>query len=100
MIGMIMMLTIINYIDRMTLSVLAPTIMEEFNMPMRVTAITPGPNNLMLLASGVNFGLRRSLPYCLGICIGFFVMLAIIGFHPGSTPRGSAAPAAVTAPAK
>ena len=32
MIGMICMLTIINYIDRMTLSVLAPTIMEEFNM--------------------------------------------------------------------
>jgi hypothetical protein len=32
MIGMIFMLTVINYIDRMTLSVLAPTIMEEFNM--------------------------------------------------------------------
>src|SRR5688572_33276669 len=32
MIGMIFMLTVINYIDRMTLSVLAPTIMEEFGM--------------------------------------------------------------------
>ena len=28
-----------------------------------VMSVTPGPNNMMLLASGVNFGLRRSLPH-------------------------------------
>ena len=36
-----------------------------------VTSVTPGPNNMMLLASGVNFGIRRSLPHMLGISLGF-----------------------------
>ena len=44
-----------------------------------VSSITPGPNNLMLLASGVNFGFRRSLPHMLGIGIGFTVMVAMVG---------------------
>ena len=47
------------------------------------TSITPGPNNLMLLASGTNFGLRRSVPHMLGISIGFFVMLTAIGMGVG-----------------
>ena len=44
-----------------------------------VTSITPGPNNLMLMASGANFGLRRSLPHMLGIGAGFVVMVALVG---------------------
>ena len=44
-----------------------------------VSSITPGPNNLMLLASGVNFGFRRSVPHMLGIGIGFTVMVALVG---------------------
>lgn len=44
-----------------------------------VTSITPGPNNLMLMASGANFGFRRSIPHMLGIGIGFVVMLVIVG---------------------
>lgn len=32
-----------------------------------VTSVTPGPNNLMLMASGANFGLRRTLPHMLGV---------------------------------
>ncbi|MFD1823681.1 LysE family translocator [Brevibacterium otitidis] len=43
------------------------------------TSITPGPNNLMLLASGVNFGLRRTLPHLAGISIGFGVMVFCVG---------------------
>ena len=35
------------------------------------TSVTPGPNNLMLLASGANFGFRRSIPHMLGIATGF-----------------------------
>ncbi len=34
------------------------------------TSVTPGPNNMMLLASGVNFGFSRTLPHMLGISIG------------------------------
>lgn len=41
--------------------------------------ITPGPNNLMLLASGVNFGFRRTVPHMLGITVGFSVLLFAIG---------------------
>jgi threonine/homoserine/homoserine lactone efflux protein len=44
-----------------------------------VASITPGPNNLMLLASGVNFGFRRTVPHMLGIGIGFTVMVGLVG---------------------
>lgn len=39
-----------------------------------VTSVTPGPNNMMLLASGVNFGVRRSIPHMLGISLGFMLL--------------------------
>lgn len=45
-----------------------------------VTSITPGPNNLMLLASGVNFGFVRTIPHLAGISIGFGVMVFCVGF--------------------
>jgi len=44
-----------------------------------VSSITPGPNNVMLLASGTNFGLRRTVPHMLGIAIGFGVMVIGVG---------------------
>lgn len=44
-----------------------------------VTSITPGPNNLMLMASGVNFGFWRTIPHMLGIGIGFTVMIVLVG---------------------
>lgn len=44
------------------------------------SSITPGPNNMMLMASGANFGLRRTIPHMLGVAIGFTVMIALIGF--------------------
>lgn len=44
-----------------------------------VSSITPGPNNLMLMASGANFGFRRSIPHMLGIGAGFVFMLILVG---------------------
>ncbi|PYC49080.1 hypothetical protein DI396_03210 [Litorivita pollutaquae] len=44
-----------------------------------VSSITPGPNNLMLMASGANFGFTRSLRHMFGISIGFTVMVALVG---------------------
>jgi threonine/homoserine/homoserine lactone efflux protein len=44
-----------------------------------VTSITPGPNNLMLMASGANFGLRRTVPHALGVSVGFGAMVVVIG---------------------
>lgn len=49
-----------------------------------VTSITPGPNNFMLLASGVNFGFRRTIPHMLGIGAGFLVLLLAIGLGLGA----------------
>ncbi len=48
-----------------------------------VTTVTPGPNNLMLVASGVNFGFRRSLPHLLGINVGFPLMIGLVGLGLG-----------------
>lgn len=44
-----------------------------------VSSITPGPNNIMLLASGVNFGLRRTIPHMLGVTLGFSFMTLLTG---------------------
>jgi threonine/homoserine/homoserine lactone efflux protein len=45
-----------------------------------VTSVTPGPNNMMLLASGVNFGFKASVSHMAGISCGFWVMLVAVGF--------------------
>ncbi len=50
-----------------------------FSMFALVTSITPGPNNFMLLASGVNFGFRSSVPHMLGISSGFLLMVLGVG---------------------
>lgn len=44
-----------------------------------VSSITPGPNNLMLMASGANFGFRRTIPHMLGVGLGFVAMVFLIG---------------------
>lgn len=49
-----------------------------------VTSITPGPNNFMLLVSGVNFGFRRTVPHMLGIGAGFLALLLAIGLGLGA----------------
>jgi threonine/homoserine/homoserine lactone efflux protein len=49
-----------------------------------VTSITPGPNNLMLLASGVNFGFKRTIPHMFGIGSGFFTLLLGVGLGLGA----------------
>ena len=48
------------------------------------TSITPGPNNMMLFASGVNFGFRRTIPHMLGISVGFLSLLLGVGFGLGA----------------
>ncbi|WP_320827013.1 LysE family translocator [Reinekea sp.] len=55
----------------------------SFNIALLLFAVastgTPGPNNLMILASGLNFGIRRSIPHWLGIISGVPVMMLVIG---------------------
>jgi len=44
-----------------------------------VSSVTPGPNNLMLMASGANYGIRRTMPHFLGVVLGFLLMIVLVG---------------------
>ena len=48
------------------------------------TSITPGPNNMMLFASGVNFGFTRTIPHMFGIGAGFLSLLIAVGLGLGA----------------
>jgi threonine/homoserine/homoserine lactone efflux protein len=49
-----------------------------------VTLFTPGPNNTMLMSSGLNFGFRRGLPHLWGVSLGFAVMVLAVGLGLGA----------------
>ena len=63
----------------MSLSLLGPLAMFAL-----VSSITPGPNNVMLASSGLNFGFRRSVPHLLGVNLGFTLMIFLVGIGLGS----------------
>lgn len=44
-----------------------------------VGVITPGPNNMMLMASGANFGFRRTVPHMLGVGLGMPILTLMVG---------------------
>ena len=48
-----------------------------------VMSFTPGPNNILLAASGVNFGFARSIPHILGVKFGFVALVAACGLGLG-----------------
>jgi threonine/homoserine/homoserine lactone efflux protein len=48
-----------------------------------VSTFTPGPNNLMCLTSGANFGLARTIPHIAGISVGFPIMIVAVGLGLG-----------------
>ena len=60
------------------LQIVLPAALFAFSM-----SITPGPNNVMVTASGANFGYRRTIPHLLGIGIGFPLMVAAVGLGLG-----------------
>ena len=49
-----------------------------------VTSITPGPNNIMLTASGANFGFKRTLPHVAGIIFGMMMLNVSVGLGLGT----------------
>ena len=48
-------------------------------------ALTPGPNNVMLLASGVNFGFARTVPHMVGVVSGYAFLILVVGLGLGQT---------------
>src|SRR5205085_1644173 len=49
-----------------------------------VMFFTPGPNNVMLLSSGLTYGFRRTLPHVAGVTIGFAFMVGAVGLGFGA----------------
>ncbi|MBT3805931.1 MAG: LysE family translocator [Desulfobacula sp.] len=47
------------------------------------STMTPGPNNIMLLSSGLTFGYKRTIPHALGVNFGFPVMVLCVGLGIG-----------------
>jgi threonine/homoserine/homoserine lactone efflux protein len=66
---------------------MSPAILSAAAMFGLATSITPGPNNMMLLASGLNFGVRRTLPLMFGISVGYVVLMLAVGFGLGEGLR-------------
>jgi threonine/homoserine/homoserine lactone efflux protein len=51
---------------------------------LNIAAITPGPNNVMLTASGINFGYKRTIPHIIGILCGFNILIILGALGVGS----------------
>jgi len=49
-----------------------------------VASITPGPNNLMLLSSGMNHGVSRTLPHLAGVSLGFALLIFTVALGLGT----------------
>ena len=49
-----------------------------------VMYFTPGPNNIMVLSSGLTYGFRRTIPHIAGIAIGCAFMVAAVGLGFGT----------------
>jgi threonine/homoserine/homoserine lactone efflux protein len=60
------------------------SLLIAFVMFATVMFITPGPNNIMLLSSGLTYGFRRTLPHVAGITIGFAFMVGAVGAGLGT----------------
>jgi len=62
--------------------------MEPLLLPLAsfafVTSITPGPNNIMLASSGINFGFARSIPHIFGVAVGFGALVALCAIGVGA----------------
>ena len=64
--------------ETFTLTILISIFMFSF-----ASSITPGPNNIMLLSSGLTFGYRRTVPHMLGVVLGFPLMPIFVGLGLG-----------------
>ncbi len=58
---------------------MSTTLLLSFLTFALVSSITPGPNNVMLMASGANFGFRSTLPHFAGVTLGFAAMVILVG---------------------
>ncbi|MBT6134539.1 MAG: LysE family translocator [Kordiimonadaceae bacterium] len=60
------------------MSLFIPMFIYSFSM-----GITPGPNNIIALSTGVNYGFKKALPFAFGVIVGFNLLIAALGFGIG-----------------
>lgn len=63
---------------------MTPELLAALALFALASSVTPGPNNTMLLASGANFGMRRTLPHTAGVVLGFVFLMASTGLGLGA----------------
>lgn len=63
---------------------MSQSLLYAFLIFMVVMYFTPGPNNIMLLSSGLTYGFRRTVPHIAGVVIGFAFMVAAVGLGLGA----------------
>jgi len=63
---------------------MSQSLLIAFVMFAIVMFFTPGPNNIMLLSSGLTYGFRRTIPHIAGIAIGFAFMVGAVGLGLGT----------------
>lgn len=57
-----------------------PDALAALTIFVAASAFTPGPNNMLLMTAGVNFGIVRTLPHLAGVLVGFPLMVLLVGF--------------------
>lgn len=73
-------LTLIKYkIDMTQISDLFPLFFFAIS-----STLTPGPNNILIMNSGMNLGIKKSIPHYLGICLGFPLMVLLVSLGLGA----------------
>ncbi len=63
---------------------MSQSLLIAFLMFALVMFFTPGPNNIMLLSSGLTYGFRRTIPHIAGITVGFAFMVGAVGLGLGT----------------
>jgi len=63
---------------------MSQSLLAAFLMFALVMFFTPGPNNIMLLSSGLTYGFRRTIPHMVGITVGFAFMVGAVGLGLGT----------------
>ena len=70
------------------MTAMTPELLAALAVFCLAASITPGPNNAMLLASGANFGVKRTLPHLAGVVLGFQFLILVIGLGLGALFTG------------
>ena len=69
--------------DRLSVPAMSQSLLIAFVVFAAVMFFTPGPNNIMLLSSGLTYGFRRTLPHIAGVTFGFAFMVGAVGLGLG-----------------